>query len=345
MTESAAEATITTDRRSGWLRRVILLALAVLVTIAIARLLGAIDWVSVGRAFAQLAWWQPIVLFVVLLARQTLNASPLHFYIPGVSLFRATVNDLGASTMAVVAPPPSDMALRVAMFTSWGIKASPALAGTVMNTVTFFIIRFSAPLVGFVVVIIGGRSVGIRWLDLISLLIAAAILTAVLLVVRTDQWARLIGLWTARLVRKLRRTVDPEVWADACSQFRDDIASRFRYAFPRSVVTSLLMLACDITILLLALRFVGVSSGRVSVLEVAIAFLFAFPLTAFPMQGMGIVDMLILASLIEAGGDLVQEPALAALIIWRAYTVAGPLLLGIGAIVLWRRTRNTVDGT
>ena len=53
--------------------------------------------------------------------RQVLNALPLALYIRGVSTYRATINDLGAILMSVVAPPPSDLALRVTMFTSWGV--------------------------------------------------------------------------------------------------------------------------------------------------------------------------------------------------------------------------------
>jgi uncharacterized membrane protein YbhN (UPF0104 family) len=334
----SAEPTIQVARRPAWLQRVILIAIAVLATVAIARLIGRIEWSSVWQALAHLSWWQPCVLMVVLIGRQVLNAAPLAFYIPGVSLYRATVNDLGATVMSALAPPPSDMALRVAMFTSWSVNTTTALAGTVMNTLTFFITRFSAPLFGFGLVLITNRPIGFRWLDVISLVIAATLLACVLLVVRTESWARRVGFQCGRLACKVRRTIDPQAWADACARFRDDIAERFSYAFPRSLSTSFLMLAADATILLLALRFVGVGPDQVTVIALAIAYLFAFPLTAFPMSGLGVVDVLILAALVEAGGDAVQEPAVAAMIIWRLFTVAGPWLLGIIAVTLWRRS-------
>ena len=94
---------------------------ALVATYVVVRLVGRIDWAAVWDALSQLTWWQPIVLLAVVVVRQVLNALPLTFYIRGVSAYRATINDLGAILMSVVAPPPSDLALRVTMFTSWGV--------------------------------------------------------------------------------------------------------------------------------------------------------------------------------------------------------------------------------
>src|SRR5699024_11724599 len=65
-----------------------------------------------------------------------------------LSVVRAVFNDLGAILMSVIAPPPSDLVLRISMFRSWGINASRGIAGAVMNTMTFYIVRFSMPALG-----------------------------------------------------------------------------------------------------------------------------------------------------------------------------------------------------
>lgn len=113
---------------------VVLVASALFV---IGGLVGDIDWSSVGESLGHLSWWQVTVLVVGLLVRQLLNALPLSIYIRGVGPFRAFVNDQTAILMTTVAPPPTDIVMRVAMFTSWGIAPSAGLAGTAMNTVTF----------------------------------------------------------------------------------------------------------------------------------------------------------------------------------------------------------------
>ena len=325
----------------GWVRRVLLLALAVAVAVAVLRILGAIAWEQVWAALGQLSWWHPLVLVVLLLLRQVLNASPLAFYISGISLYRATLNDLGASTMAAVAPPPGDIALRVAMFTSWGVHPSRAMAGAVMNSLTFFIVRFGAPLPGFVLLVIAGQQPGLRLLDVLSLLISAAILGGILLTVRTSTWASVLGHGAARVVRRVRPSVQPAAWARTCEAFRDDIAATFDTGFPRAVLATCAMVTTDLLVLTLCLRFVGVSAQEVTVLQVAVAFLFAYPLTLFPMQGAGVVDAVVLASLVEAAGSGVVEPAVAAMVIWRVFTIAGPFLLGLGAVYTWRRTTSS----
>jgi uncharacterized membrane protein YbhN (UPF0104 family) len=321
-----------------WVRRLVLLAVSAVITFVVVRLVGAIDWTEVWDALSHLSWWQPIVLLAVLVVRQVLNALPLALYIPGVSTYRATINDLGAILMSTVAPPPSDLALRMAMFNSWGVPTAKGLAGTVMNTLTFYIVRFSAPAVGFLLLAVTGRPPGARWFELLSIAIAVTILVAVLFIVRSDRLARRVGTTAARLVGRVRKGIDPEAWAQACLGFRRDIAARFRHGFPRSLVALVGMLAADLAILALCLRFVGVDASEVGLLEIAVAYLFAYPFTIFPFSGIGVVDALVLAALVEAGGLGIEAAAVAALLVWRIFTVAGPVLMGVGALGIWRRT-------
>ena len=324
--------------RPAWVIRVVLLAIAVVASFVIVRLVGRVDWAAVRDALAQLTWWQPFVLLAVVLVRQVLNALPLKFYIRGVTTYQATLNDLGAILMSVVAPPPSDLALRVTMFTSWGVSAAKGVAGTLMNTLTFYIVRFFAPAVGFVLILAAGRPPGLRWLELVSILVAVAILVGILLVLRSEGLARKVGTSAGRLVRRVRPSVDPEAWAQACLTFRSDISATFRRGFPRSLLALSGMLVADILVLLLCLRFVGLHPSEVSLLDVAIAYLFAYPFTLFPFSGIGVVDALILAALVETGGPAVEAPAVAALVVWRVFTVGVPVLMGVGAVGMWRRS-------
>ena len=44
------------------------------------------------------------------------------------------------------------------------------------------------------------------------------------------------------------------------------------------------------------------------VVEIAIAYLFAYPFTLFPFSGIGIVDALVLAAIVEYGGPTSRRP-------------------------------------
>lgn len=329
--------------RSRWLLRVALLVVAALATVVVVRLVGRVDWGEVRVALTHLDWWQAPVLVVVLLVRQVLNALPLSLYIPGVSPLRAAQNDQVAILMSTVAPPPSDLALRMAMFSSWGVTVPQGMAGTVMNTLTFYIVRFGAPAAGFVLLWGSGGEVGYRVADLLSLAISVGILVGVLLVVRSDALARAVGSWAGRAARRVRRTVSPEAWAEACVRFRADVAARFRHGFPRSLLALAAMLLVDLLVLLLCLRFVGVSASEVTAVEIAIAYLFAYPFTIFPFSGLGIVDALVLAAVVEAGGLEVEAATVAALLVWRVFTIGGPLALGGVSLALWRGEQARAD--
>lgn len=323
--------------RRGWLVRLGLLAVAVAAAVVVIRIVGRIDWGAVGDALGLLQWWQPIVLLGVVLVRQVLNGLPLAFYIRGVSVVQSTLNDLGAILMSAIAPPPSDLALRVAMFRSWGVPAATGVAGTVMNTLTFYIIRFSAPALGFVLLVVASRPAGIRWAELVSIAIAVGITVGIFLVLHSEGLARAVGRRFGQLARRVRRSVDPEAWAEACSAFRVDIAATFRSGFPRSLLAMAGMLVADFVVLLMCLRFVGLSATEVGILDVAIAYLFAYPFTLFPFSGIGLVDALIVAGLVEAGGLEVEAAAVAGLVVWRVFTVGIPVLMGLGALSIWRR--------
>ncbi|MFZ2013139.1 MAG: hypothetical protein WAV00_04890 [Nocardioides sp.] len=323
--------------RSPWLTRLLLLAASLVVTFVVVRVIGKIDWASVWDSLTHLAWWQPLVLLLVVAVRQVMSALPLALYIRGLSVYRATLNDLGAILMAMIAPPPSDLALRVSMFTSWGISAAKGVAGALMNTLTFYVVRFAAPTLGFLLLIALGQPAGWRWLDLISIAIALVILTGILLVLRSEALARTVGTRGGRLVGRFRHGVDPEAWAQACLTFRSDISATFHRGFPRSLLAVSGLLAADLTVLVLSLRFVGVGATDVSVAEIAVAYLFAYPFTIFPFTGIGIVDAMILAALVESGGQQIESVAVAGLIVWRVFTVGVPVLMGVVAVGTWRR--------
>lgn len=321
----------------GWAARLGLLVLAGAVLVTAVRLIGRVDWHAVGSALGLLAWWQIGVLVCVLVVRQVLNALPLAFYVPGLSVPLATVNDLGAAVMSFVAPPPGDVALRIAMFASWGISAAKGVGGAMMNMLSFYIIRFASPLGGLLLMGIGGQATGSVWVAAGSVLAGVILLVCTILVIRAEPAATWIGLTAGRTVRRVRPAVDPDAWARACRTFRADSSETFRRGFPPSAGALVGMLVADATALVLAMRFVGVDASEVPTLYLLTAYLFAFPLTIFPFHGIGLVEAAVLALMVDVGGIEVEAAALAGFLVWRALTVLGPVLMGLVALAWWRR--------
>jgi uncharacterized membrane protein YbhN (UPF0104 family) len=324
------------EKSRAWVKPVALLAFSLVCGWIIVQLIGSVDWAAVGDALARLAWWQFPVLFAALLVRQVLNALPLALFIRGLSVYRAVINDLAAHLLAVVAPPPSDLVMRVGMFRSWGIDPSRAIAGATMNAVTFYVNRFAAPVVGFVLFAV----LEARWdhalLALGSGLIAVAIAVVVLLIVRAERFATALGLRAGRLARRVKSSVEPEDWASATSRFRTHLVDTFRRGFPRSLLGLIAMVLVDATILTMTIRFVGVEPSDVSALVIIATFLVAYPLTLFPVMGLGILDAVLLGAYVNVGGLALEPELVAGLVVWRVVTVIGPIALGAVALAVWR---------
>jgi uncharacterized membrane protein YbhN (UPF0104 family) len=138
--------------------------------------------------------------------------------------------------------------------------------------------------------------------------------------------------------------VDPEVWAGAATGFQEHVAAGYRRAFPRSLLVLTAMVLTDACILLLALRFVGVAAADLPAYEVIGMFFLAYPLTLPPMMGLGIFDVVLLGAFMEVGGDALEPQLVAALTVWRAVTILGPVLLGAVVTLVWRRRTGKAPG-
>jgi putative heme transporter len=223
------------------------------------------------------------------------------------------------------------------MFRGWGIEASRGLAGATMNMVVFYVNRFAAPLIGLAVLTVLGSGTSQVAGALVSVAIAVALAVLVSLAVRREQFAARLGRRAATIVRRVRSSVDPESWVRSSTGFQQHIVADYHRAFPRSLVALSAMVLSDACILLLAMRFVGVPAEAVPAYEVIGIFFLAYPLTLPPMMGLGIYDVVLLGAFMEVGGDALEPELVAALTVWRAVTILGPVVLGGIVALVWRR--------
>lgn len=324
--------------------RIVVNILVLLISFAIiASLLSDIDFAQVRAAISGLSAVQVLVIVVLLLVLRTLNATPLTVFIRGLSIPRALLNDLSGNLISTVSPPPSDMVVRYTMFRAWSIDLSTAFVGVTINTLLFYVVRFSVPLIGVVIVALGHSlrsgmlitSVGVGALALLIIGTLAAVL-------RAERTARVVGRTAGRLARKFRpAAVDPDDWAARTVAFR----ARFRtqlLGWPVAVLAMLAMVLTDAVILLYCQRITGLSAEAVGPFLVVGAFLVAYPLTALPFAGIGVLDALLLELVTSYAGPQWTTPAVAGLIVWRTTTLLLPLLAGALSYGIWRlRARST----
>jgi len=150
---------------------------------------------------------------------------------------------------------------------------------------------------------------------------------------------RVAGRWASAVIRPFGRP-PVEGWDKATTKFRDRTVLLLHARWLWITVTTLVSHLSLFLVLLLALRFAGVSDEQVGWIEVLAVFAFARLLTAIPFTpgGLGVIELALITGLAAAGGD---RPAVAAgVLIFRALTYVLPIPLGLLTYVYWRRNTS-----
>lgn len=330
------------SRVLGLMLRVLVLGLTVYI---IVNLLRKINFAEVWSAISTLTWVEVVVLALLLSILRTLNAAPISFFIPNLSLPRAVLNDLSGNLISTVSPPPSDMVVRYSMFKEWGIELTSGFAGVTLNTLLFYVIRFGAPILGVAILILGSElQNGMVLSSLISGLVAILILVSLVAVVRAKRFAIAVGRLCGRVAHRFRPDdVDADVWASKIVEFRVLAGDRLERNWPRASTALLAMVLTDGCILIYCSRAVSIPSSVIGGFLVIGAFLVAYPLTALPFAGIGILDAVLYELAVSRAGEAYSSNVVAALVIWRVTTLLVPLVVGGISYGLWRRGRGHVE--
>lgn len=331
-----------TTVRAWWrlrsVRTIVLLSVSVLIGWAVLRIIGRVNWGAVGDAVSQVSGGDLAVLMAVLGLRLVFNAVSMARFVPGLGMWRAVRNDLSANLVATVAPPPGDVVLRVAQFRSWGVDPVTGMGGVTLSMVVFYGARFIAPVLGLVLVT--ADQLGTRqWVwGALSLVIAGAIFTALIVTLRSGRWAASLGDAAARIVGRFTTTVDTSGWREAVVRFGARMDATLRGNVVLVTISTLMAVILDGVILALSLRFMGVDAAQLPLNEILGAFLLVYPLTIMPLFGLGVLDATLIASWSAIAGDVAEPAIIAAAVIWRTVTIGGTLLLGVAAVGSWRWT-------
>ena len=327
-------------RQSRWwvllVRPLLFLVVSLLVARLLVSLVGAVDWQQVAAALGRLDWAQAPVLLALLLVRQAFNSMPLAVFVPGLGFWRGLQNDLTANLVGTVAPPPGDIVVRVSMFRSWGITPVDGMPGVTLNSLAFYVIRFSVPILG-VLLLVGEDLSGTQvWLAVLSLVVAAVIVVTLVLVARGERFARLAGRRAALIVARFREGVDADSWEEAVAGFRATMSTRLVRGLPPALAALAAMVVTDGAIVLVSLRLVGVDPSSLPTAIVLGSFFVAYPLTALPLAGLGVLDAALIVAYTETAGVAAEPEIVAALVVWRVVTLIGTLLLGALSFGWWR---------
>ena len=231
------------------------------------------------------------------------------------------------------------------MLRSYGVENTRGAAALVLDTAVFYLARFVAPIVGLVLAAIAVPVESVHWwMALLGVGVTALLLWALWMITKGEAAAGKVGSVAARVIKRLRPSVDPQAWAAAVIRFQRESAAGLARKIGKATPIMLAFVLVDSLVILVSLRFVGIPSHHIGYLAVLAAIFTLYPMTVFPFAGLGVLDAALIV-LINAEGTADGPDLVAALVIWRVATLLLPLIPGLISLSLWRaREARRADG-
>jgi uncharacterized membrane protein YbhN (UPF0104 family) len=306
-----------------------------------------IDYQQVWDALTGLDAREVAVLVGLGLARIPTEALMYRAFLPGLRLWRGTEAYLSSNLAGQVLPPPGASVVQYGYFRGGGYAPDAAGLAALGSFIFPTIGRFLLPSIALLLVLVTGEIHGsILLAGGISLALTAIAGIAGYYFLREERSARWLGAKAQRplswILVKLKR--DPlEDGAGRAAQLRANTLTVLQDGWVLGSIGVAANLLLTYLILLAALRFVGVSGSELSAVDAFAAFAVAFWAGAvFPItgSGLGVVDAVLVAMLIELGSAS-DDALVAAALLWRVFYSVIPLPLG--AITLSRFRKANPD--
>jgi uncharacterized membrane protein YbhN (UPF0104 family) len=236
------------------------------------------------------------------------------------------------------------LGLTYAMNSSWGFSRSRTSVSLLVSGLWNNFAKLGLPVVALVLLAFTGQpSTGRLLAGIAGVAGLVAALVALALLLRSRDSAARLGTFFGRIASAVLRPFGrPPVqgWDRALTKFRDRTVLLLHARWPWITLTTLVSHVSLFVVLLLALRFVGVTAEQVGWVEALAVFAFARLLTAIPFTpgGLGVIELALITGLAAAGGD--RALVAAAVLVFRALTYVLPIPIGLGTYVFWRRNRS-----
>ena len=261
----------------------------------------------------------------------------------GLGFWRAMVMTQATTAVANTLPAGSAIGIGMtySMLGSWGYSRSKTTTAVLVSGVWNSFVKLGMPVLALALVLLQGGAGGGRITA--ALLGIAGLVGSIIvfaLILRSEEMARRFGLLAGRVASRVLGLVRrPPVhgWELATTKFRARTLGLLERGWVPITVASLVSHLSLYLVLLVVLRDVGVSDAEVSWAQVLAAFAFARLATAIPFTpgGLGVVEVVLIATLVAAGGD--REQVTAAVLVYRALTWGLPIVVGVATYLWWRR--------
>jgi len=265
---------------------------------------------------------------------------------PGLTLRQATVSTETTTAVSntLIGGAAIAVGLTYSMNSSWGFSRNRTSVGLLVSGLWNNFAKLGLPVFALTLLAFQSRPEPGRLLaGLLGLAGLIAGVVALWLLLRSPESAARLGRGLERAVNALLRPMHrppAQGWDKATTKFRDRTVLLLHARWHWITLVTLVSHLSLFLVLLLALRFCGVTADQVGWLEALVVFAFARLLTAVPFTpgGLGVIEFALITGLSAAGGD---RPAVAAaVLVFRVLTYVLPIPLGVLTYVFWQRNRS-----
>lgn len=238
---------------------------------------------------------------------------------------------------AVPAGGAFGLGVQYAMLNGYGFSAASATSAIAVTSVWNTLVTLALPALGLTVLLVQGDANQNQILgSVLSLVALVAIVGAMVVVLRSEGWARRLGGWGDALVHRVRPSTKPGLLADGLSNFREQTYDVVAKRWGPLTATNFAQQFSQFFVLLVAIYGLGGASTGVNPAEIFAAFAIARLAGFIPITpgGLGTVDAALVGLLSAFGMN--KDEALAADLLWRAATFVPQVVIGVVTFIIWR---------
>lgn len=300
---------------------------------------------DVWDAVNDLSWEQLGLLLATTALNLATFAPPWQAALPGLGFRQAFVLTQASTASTYIAPGGAavGMAVGYGMLRAWGFGSAPVALAVAVTGLWNQLALLAFPVVALALLtFVHERHPLLETVALIGLVVLVAAVGSVAAGLATPRFARWVGNLAARVVNRVVRVArrGPVSWTgESLVRFRQEALELLQRRWPLITVTTLAGHLTVYLLLLVCLRVFGVSAHEVSAIEAFGAWSIVRLLGSLPITpgGIGVVEVGLTGALVGFGGG--NAEVVAAVLVYRFLTIVPTLVLGLLAVVTWRRYR------
>jgi uncharacterized protein (TIRG00374 family) len=333
------------ENRKKAIREIVIVGV-VLFLIFVVFLPQFIDYGQVIDSMRSLTISQVVWLSILGLGFTWFSAGVYTVLIPGLGWWDGWKAWASSNSVAFIAPPGADLAIRFGMYRTAGITGEAAGAGIILSWFFTTGYKLVVPIIALVWILIdeGIEDTVLVTVGVIGLaaVLGGAGLTFLVLYRETiaDRIGQIGQRWYNSLAGGRWKFPEAEGLGDRLVDFRGKVIGTVRSRWLPAVVVTLTAQAIFFIALVLSMRFVGVTAEQASVAIIFDAYAIGLLLSMIPIfpGGLGVVEMAYVGVIVgNAQNADLANAVTAGAFVHRIFTWLLPIIVGLLPLAAWRR--------